>query len=465
MIRLRSIWLRQILLQVLFICMLWGAFSFYFLTVWHDRAFQTLDNQLSIICRGVAGLYDNQAITAASVPALMTQIDRIYREVMSLDDHTRLHYRPVFQIVDRQGQVAYRSATAPATPLLDAPTRSARLQRTGEVWHAVAESSASGRWLVIGAESARDRDELIGSPTRILVVVAIFILFSIVTSWLSLRWGLKPLRLSAAEIAARQSGDFSPMRFGTDYSETRPLVNGINGLLGRLEQNIRREKRLLGDAAHELRTPIAAVLAQLHLLEQAQDPQERNSMIQEMHQGLERAASLSRQLIAIARLEADDFTLRPQQQDLVARIADCISLYYPLALNHQMQLGYDGPYSLWVRIDAQALASILNNLVENSIKYGDAGGQILVSLHTEATALRLQVRDDGPGIAAEYARHVFERFYRVPGSGATGSGLGLAIARALAERMGGSLTLCAGLRARGVGFELRLPLDAVLPPV
>ena len=69
MIRLRSIWLRQILLQVLFICMLWGAFSFYFLTVWHDRAFQTLDNQLSIICRGVAGLYDNQAITAASVPA------------------------------------------------------------------------------------------------------------------------------------------------------------------------------------------------------------------------------------------------------------------------------------------------------------------------------------------------------------------------------------------------------------
>ncbi len=455
MIRLRSIWLRQILLQVLFICTLWGAFSFYFLTVLHGRVFQSLDTQLSIICRGMAELYDNHAISPEAVPMMMVQVDRIYREVMNLDED--VHFQPMFQILDRQGQLVYRSTTAPEHPMLREASHGSRQLLQGKVWHLVAESSASGRWLVIGAESAQDRDAEIGSPADILEVVVIFMLFSIVTSWLSLRWGLKPLRLSAAEIVARRPGDFSPMRFGCDYSETRPLVTGINDLLARLEQNIRREKQLLGDAAHELRTPIAAVLAQLHLLEQAQDPAERNAVIGEMHQGLERAASLSRQLIAIARLEADDFSLRPQPQDLVARIADCISLYYPLALHQQIQLGYEGPDSQDATVDSQALASILNNLVENSIKYGRRGGQILVILETDAQALRLQVRDDGPGIPQEHRGRIFERFYRIPGSEATGSGLGLAIARTLAERMGGCLTLCPGLRGGGVGFELRLP--------
>ena len=456
MSRLRSIWLRQILLQLLFIFMLWGAFSCYFLTVLHDRAFKTLNNELSIICRGMAELYDNRAITPATIPMMMAQVDRIYREVMSLDED--VHYQPVFQIVDRQGHLVYRSTVAPEQPMVQGPSRGSRHRWQGKEWHVVAESSSSGRWLVIGAESAQDRDALIGSPTDILVAVVIVVLFSIVTSWLSLRWGLKPLRLSAAEIAARQPGDFSPMRFGCDYSETRPLVTGINGLLGRLEQNICREKQLLGDAAHELRTPIAAVLAQLHLLEQAQEAGERHAVIREMYQGLERAASLSRQLIAIARLESDDFSLRPQPQDLVARIADCISLHYPLALHQQIQLGYEGPDSQPVTVDTQALASILNNLVENGIKYNQPGGQILVTLLVDATALRLQVRDDGPGIAQAHRARIFERFYRVPGSEATGSGLGLAIARVLAERMGGSLTLCPGLRGHGIGFELSLPL-------
>lgn len=455
MIRLRSIWLRQILLQVLVICMLWGAFSFYFLTVLHDSAFKSLDNQLSIICRGMAELYDNSTITPETIPALMAQVDRIYREVMNADEDT--HYQPMFQILDRQGKLVYRSTSAPEQPMLKEASRGSRYLQQGKVWHVVAEPSASGRWLVIGAESSQDRDALIGSPNSLLEVVVIFILCSIVTSWLSLRWGLKPLRLSAAEIASRQPGDFSPMRLGCDYSETRPLVTGINDLLARLEQNIRREKQLLGDAAHELRTPIAAVLAQLHLLDQAQESDERQAVIREMHRGLERAASLSRQLIAIARLEADDFSLRPQPQDLVVRIADCISLYYPLALHQQIQLGYEGPDSQEATVDAQALVSILNNLVENSIKYGRRGGQILVTLEGDGQALRLQVRDDGPGIAPEHRARIFERFYRIPGSEATGSGLGLAIARALAERMGGNLTLCPGLHGRGVGFELRLP--------
>lgn len=456
MIRLRSIWLRQILLLVLFICMLWGAFAFYFLTVLHGRAFRSLDTQLSIICRGMAELYDNHALTPEAIPMLMAQVDRIYREVINLNGD--IHFQPMFQILDRQGLLVYRSNTAPERPMLQGPSRGSRQVIQGKVWHLVAEASASGRWLVIGAESAQDRDAEIGSPTDILEVVVICILFSIVTSWLSLRWGLKPLRLSAAEIAARQPGDLSPMRVGCDYSETRPLVTGINGLLGRLEQNVRREKQLLGDAAHELRTPIAAVLAQLHVLEQVQESGERQAVIRDMHQGLERAASLSRQLIAIARLEADDFMLRPQSQDLVARIADCISLYYPLALQQRIQLEYEGPDSLAVTVDTQALASILNNLVENSIKYGRRGGQTLLTLEVEPQALRLQVRDDGPGIAAEHRARIFERFYRIPGSEAAGSGLGLAIARALAARMGGALALCSGLHGGGIGFELRLPL-------
>ena len=458
--RFRSICLRQIVLQVLFIGVLWGAFSCYFLTILHDRAYQTLDKQLTIISHGVAGLYDKQAIDHDVIPRLMSQIDIIFREVMNLDEEAGFIYHPMFQIVDRQGILAYRSPNAPATPLLQTPTHAAQITHQGEIWHAVAIESNSERWLVIAAESEHDRELLIGSPNDVLFILIIFLLFSLLMTWASLHWGLRPLRLTAREIDARQPGDFTPMQIGIDYSETRPLVNGINQLMSRLEQNIRREKQLLGDAAHELRTPIAAVLAQLHLLELATQPQERRAVIAEMHQGLERAASLSRQLIAIARLEADDFTLHPSPQDLVARVTDCITLYYPLALSHGIQIAYHGPEQWPCRLDPQALTSILNNLIENSIKYGQRGGHILLSLQIEVEQARLQVRDDGPGIPSEHKTRIFERFYRVPGMEATGSGLGLAIAHALAERMGGTLGLCAGLKHRGIGFELRLPCES-----
>ncbi|HEB0139798.1 TPA: HAMP domain-containing histidine kinase, partial [Serratia marcescens] len=209
---------------------------------------------------------------------------------------------------------------------------------------------------------------------------------------------------------------------------------------------------------HELRTPIAAVLAQLHLLTQVSEQQERREIIGDMQQGLDRAASLSRQLINLAKLEAEDFPLKIEAVDIYAEIGKCIAQHVPYALEKDVELSLDGSEDVVVTTDRHALIAIFTNLLDNALKYAPPGSRIEAHIRSLAPlGCYITLRDNGPGVSEEHLPRLFERFYRVPGTQQTGSGLGLAIARNLADKIGAQLRVTEGLDDRGIGFIIDLP--------
>lgn len=221
-----------------------------------------------------------------------------------------------------------------------------------------------------------------------------------------------------------------------------------------------REKQFMADAAHELRTPIAAVIAQLHLLSLVDDQHEREEIIDDMKQSLDRAAALSHQVIDLARLECDDFPLKIETLDIYNIIGNAIAQRVPYAISKNIELSLNEGHPLPLKTDKQALLSIFNNLLDNAIKYCPKGSQVEVTIENRyAEGVNIFVRDDGPGVAKEHINALFSRFYRVPGSNETGSGLGLSIAQNLANKIQASLIVTEGLNNRGIGFIIMLPLE------
>lgn len=277
--------------------------------------------------------------------------------------------------------------------------------------------------------------------------------------WLSVRWGLMPLRQLAQRIAQRRAGDLTPLQVDRSYAETAPVVQALNALLQRESQRLDTERNFLADAAHELRTPLAAVSAQAHLLLQEPDPEARRDAATALRQGIERVSHLLVQLLTMARAEARDRTAHPESQllDLAELLRERAALLAPLARSRRIELSLQAPEQLAWQGERAALHSVIDNLLDNAIRYTPPGGCVEASLQSRAHGeLCLSVADDGPGIAPAERELVFERFYRVAGSSETGTGLGLAIARRMAESLGGRIEIGPGLQGRGASFSLLL---------
>ena len=195
------------------------------------------------------------------------------------------------------------------------------------------------------------------------------------------------------------------------YNEMRPVLHAINQLMQRVDAANLREKQFMADAARELRTPIAAVLAQIHLLKQIDDPAERNEITADMEISLDRAVSLSRQLIDLARLETEDYPLKMEEIDLTQALSHTIAMLVPYALRKNIEFSFDGPESCIVVTDKQALFSIINNILNNAVKYCPPDSQAEVSLDTgNPEEVQIIIRDNGNGISEQYRHRLFSRF-------------------------------------------------------
>ena len=274
-------------------------------------------------------------------------------------------------------------------------------------------------------------------------------------TWLAVRAGLRPLLSLSDELAARAPDDLRPLRVPQLHAELEPVVQGLNTALSRLGALLQREREFLVDAAHELRTPLSVVTTQAELMMRANDDRERTEAAQRLHVGARRTGRLVSQLLALARLEST--AVEPSQPTNMADVVrDCLAGLDTEARARTIDLSYDGPDELLVASPVGTLETVLNNLVGNAVRYGDAGGTVEVRLHVEPTReLLLSVRDDGPGIPAADRQRVFGRFQRGTDPRASGSGLGLAIVAAAAQRLGASVALGDGLRGRGLGISLR----------
>lgn len=269
--------------------------------------------------------------------------------------------------------------------------------------------------------------------------------------WFAVYRGLHPLRQLARILHARNPDDLSPLQVDLRYRELRPLLDAFDGLLSRLKQKVLQERAFVQDAAHELRTPMAVIGAQAHMLALAESSTERQDAKLALDRAIARASHLSQQLLSLASLERG--TLEAEvETNLSDLVQDILAQFAPAAIARDFDLALEAPEQLIWRIKIESFQSILHNLIDNAIRYGRTGGQIVVRLEETAERIQLSVSDDGPGIApAEHGR-VFDRFYRGEGQDAPGTGLGLAIVKKAVSNLGGHICLGAGLQGRGVSF-------------
>jgi len=226
--------------------------------------------------------------------------------------------------------------------------------------------------------------------------------------------------------------------------EIRPLVSSFNSLLRRLRDAFATQRRFVQDAAHELRTPIAAIALQLENMQQDVQCEAAAGRYGQLHAGVRRAQRMVEQLLRLSRQEAAGAD-GPAMVDLQAQLRESMNTLIGLADQRSIDLGFVGPppasRPLTLHCVAGDLRSLLDNLIENALRYTPHGGVVDVRLLQEQGRIAVEVVDTGPGIPQELLPRVFDRFFRVPGTSAEGSGLGLAIARAAAQRCGLALTL------------------------
>lgn len=331
-------------------------------------------------------------------------------------------------------------------------------------WLATARSA---HWQLVLLEPVPADDWVIGQEMRELVQpILIAVPLLLLPLWLAVRSGLRPLRGLVARLREREPDDASPLGITLRHAELRPLISAHEALLARARQRIERERRFVQDAAHELRTPLAVIVTQAHVVAAARQPAEREAARAALELAVQRASHLVHQLLTLAQLEGDQQArpaaapgTTPQPVELVGLVRDLIIAVAPAAAERQIELELDSPDTLPATLDRAALHSILDNLLGNAIRYIPAGGQVRVRLRPEPPGwLVLTVQDDGPGIPEAERERLFERFQRGHHPGVTGTGLGLAIVRQAAQRLGGQVRIVPGWApSRGVGFEVRWP--------
>jgi two-component system, OmpR family, sensor histidine kinase QseC len=238
-------------------------------------------------------------------------------------------------------------------------------------------------------------------------------------------------------------------------------VEEINSLLHKLDTTLNRERIFLTDAAHELRTPLAVIQAQVHVLRHAQSETAKTNASDELNMGIGRAASLIQKLLLTAKVSGEHYTPRLDTVDLVSFVQERIAVLSVLAAHKRIDMELQAPLQCFVRVDRETFVSAIDNVLDNAIRYIPVEGQIKVSIEQAgADTVCVRVADSGVGIAPELRERVFERFFRVSGTEQQGSGLGLAIVKRVLALHGGKVALSQGLHQRGLAVDLTMPIRA-----
>jgi two-component system, OmpR family, sensor histidine kinase QseC len=312
-------------------------------------------------------------------------------------------------------------------------------------------------WHIVVTEPARTDAQILQYNSEVILPHLLIALpFVLLTVWLSVNLGLRPLSQLAQKIRNRHDNDLSPINFSSHLSELKPLVQSLDSLLTRLNAKVNNERAFVQDAAHELRTPMAVISAQGHVLANAKTSLEREQAQAFLEQAIARASHLSAQLLWLAAMD-DSTPACAAVINLAHHLRQLLAQEAQRALTKQIELSLEAPDNLYATLDNTAFESISRNLLDNAIRYTLPHGTIHLTLTEDANNVHLKFQDDGPGINAVDRAHIFERFYRGVGNTSTGSGLGLAIVKQAALRLGGSVQLIDGIQNKGAGFYVAIP--------
>lgn len=270
----------------------------------------------------------------------------------------------------------------------------------------------------------------IAAPQLLVIVVGLFAV------WYGITKILTPLRSLQQQIANRSQQDLSALSDVDAPEEVYPLVKTLNHLLSRLREEIKAHQRFIANAAHQLRTPLAGLKTYSSIGMEMTEVEDLRMIVHELDQGLDRASRMVSQLLALARTDSGEAAVMRTKTrvDLNFLVSDLVAELIEQAILKDLELTYEAStVSATINCETDGLRHLIVNLVENALYYTPRGGRIVVKVRNEGTNIVLSVTDSGPGIPAEEREKVFERFYRVVGTGGNGSGLGLSIVREVAN--------------------------------
>ncbi|MEM5339755.1 ATP-binding protein [Paraburkholderia azotifigens] len=389
----------------------------------------------------------------------------IVQQTQSIDDDDEIDtrvphpYAPkvAFQIF-HEGQAVVRSANAPTEPMIPA---------NGEFGQGFATVRIGGdAWRVFSARGTGEDTrvyvgERIDSRTAILLAVLRGTLWPMaaalpllgLATWWAVRQGVTPLKKLGRSIARRGPDDLAPVVMTQTPAEMSPVLDALNQLFARIQTVWDAERRFTADAAHELRTPIAAIRTQAQVALAEADDALRQHALRATIEGCDRATRLVNQLLVLSRLESGA-TLALTKVNLSVLAQRVVAELAPMAISKRQSLEFDGERPCHVKGDDVLLAALVRNLVDNAIRYSPPGASVLIRTSTDDGDAVLSVEDSGPGLADADRPRLGERFFRVPGTNESGSGLGWSIVQRIVDLH--AATVCVRRSKRLGGLEVEV---------
>jgi signal transduction histidine kinase len=368
-----------------------------------------------------------------------------------------------FQVWSERKTLIVRAPDSPATPLLPAfDDGFSSSTINGERWRVFSVSDRTGeisvqvamRHSVIDQEIRQKTFVALGLTTALLGIAGLLM-------WFAVSKSLRPLTALEATVRSRRKFDLTPLPVAQLPNEIRPLVQSFNHLLDQLDQAMQGERRFIGDAAHELRTPLSALQAQAQVALRAATPAEKDAALVKLLAVAERSTRLSDQLLDLARMDSGVNAPQKTLADLSELIMH-VSQEFDMQAQQQRRSIILALTPCPIECDVDEIGILLRNLLDNALRYTPEDGRVKISCgYTQLGGkdrVCLEVADDGPGVPEAEHEAIFRRFHRVAGNNGRGSGIGLSLVAGIAQLHDASIKTGPGLDGRGFSVRILFPL-------
>lgn len=362
----------------------------------------------------------------------------------------------LFQVWSSDGKLKLYSENGKSVSLIRSPIGFSDTQIDATDWRVFSGEDVTTHSKIIVAEKYDIRNKLADDITRnnAYILLVTYPIFGILI-WLIIGLALRSVTRVTSEISNRASTHLESVDVENLPVEIKPLVTELNQLFVRLKHAFDRNKNFAGDAAHELRTPLAALKTQLQVALRSDNAPDRMHALQKVVQCVDRSSHVVAQLLTLSRLNQEEKLNDVKPIDLHKLTAEIVAYLVPIALEKHIEIELsDAPRSTIVLGNDIALGILIRNIVDNAIRYTPENGNIKVGIINDANQIILRVTDSGSGIPSELRERVFERFYRILGTSASGSGLGLAIVRQIADLHHAKIHLVTPQSGIGLQFDV-----------
>ena len=454
--RARSLVARLTLVQVTVLAALWIVVIG--LTIF--SAYNRGEGDIYISLRSTAANLATLIVDESDVPRAIRLGDKMARGNEESGDGTSND--PVaYQIWSQDGRLLAHSHEQPTLPELG-PAVSLSSSRSMPIdWFVQSVWNADHRiYVVVGKRTAAYHRHVWSDVKGLALMWLVLAVISSVVFWISFKVIIRPVSTLAFSISERSATDLSPVEYSNGFLEIIPLIDALNQKLMRIRTMLDTERQFFLDAAHELRTPLSVIAAQAHVVAHEAEKPDRLMALTTLEAGIERAASVVTRLLTLGKLESVNELSKRACHNINVTAADIVESFQARATasNQNLQLITDQP--VMVSCDVESIGVMIENLVDNALRYCPAGSTIEVMVTASPTAATIVVSDNGPGIAPPDRKRAFTRFQRIGTPDSPGSGLGLAIVLRIAELHGGRATILDNAIHRGTIVEVTLPVNS-----